>query len=327
MIHHRASRRDIPLGLIVNTAARAVKRRYLNRTPFWREHLHENSIRLTDTLTELDDAVAAFRKAGVRVVATLGGDGTLHHFVAAVLEHYGETETPVVLPLAGGTLNGIARALGAGKPPDRLLPWAIDVLARGEAPVEARPVLRVSDAVDGRVRYGFGLAAGVPFRIAQRYYRAREPGLSHAIWTMIALPLGNAIFGGRLFEGLELDVRADGVPWLADASHTVVASVLDAPLLWFRPFGAPLGEADAFHLGATNMRPRQMASRLWSIYRGRCTHHRLRTGPSRDAIVRGESGYLIDGELYSGGGRVDVRVTVGPRLRFLVPRARATVLS
>lgn len=136
------------------------------------------------------------------------------------------------------------------------------------------------------------------------------------------LPLKAALFGGPFYDGVRLDVRTEGAPWLPDPPHTLVASVLDNPLLWFEPFGSPLGDATAFHLGATSMRPREIAPRLWSLFRGRCRHPRLRIDRTRDATVRGDIGYLIDGDLYPGHGAVDVRLTVGPRLRFLVPEGR-----
>ena len=312
---------DAPLlGLVVNGTARAVRRRHLER-PFWRTLVPEALVRVTASLEELDQAIVALRDARVQVLATLGGDGTMHRLVDAVLRHCGEAAAPIVLPLAGGTLNGLARALDAGGPPERVLRTALSTLAGGAPEVRSRHVLRVADARDGRTRYGFSLASGVPYRIGQHYYRAAEPGMVDAVRSMILLPLGAALFGGRLFDNVGLDVRADGDAWLAEPPHTVLATVLDNPLLWFRPFGAPLGAAAAFHLGATALRPRQIAPRLWSIYRGRCRHARLRAGRATEATVRGPTGYLIDGDLYPADGGVDVRITVGPPLRFLVPRA------
>jgi hypothetical protein len=229
----------------------------------------------------------------------------------------------MLLLLPGGTVNGIARALGSCGPPQRLLRSVLAALADGTPAIRVRHVLRVADARDGRTRYGFSLAAGLPFRVAERYYyRASEPGLLDAVRSMIALPLRAALFGGTRFDGLGLDVAAGAAPWLPEPPHTVLASVLDDPLPWLRPFGAPLGDVAAFHLGATSMRPREIAPRLWSIYRGRCRHPRLRTGPVAEATVRGPLGDLIDGDLYPGRDGVDVRLTVGPRLRFLVPGSR-----
>lgn len=309
--------RDVPIGLVVNPAARVAKRCIVRRAPFWRGDVPDDLVRLTGSLEELDEAIAAFRDAGVRTVAVLGGDGSVHHLVDAVLRCYEEADAPMVLALAGGTMNGLPRALGTGGAPESVLRGAVAALAGATPRVQVRHVLRVSDARDGRVRYGFSFATGLVYRIYQHYYGNPEPGMVDAVSASL-LPLKAALFGGPFDDGVRLDVCAEGAPWLPEPPHTVVASVLDNPLLWFKPFGSPLGDAQAFHLCATSMRAREMAPRLWSIFRGRCRHPRLRIDRARDATVRGEIGYLIDGDLY-GGGAVDVRLTVGPRLRFLVP--------
>lgn len=306
------------LGLIVNAAARRVRRRFAGRDPFWRMHVPEGLVRVTRSLEELDAAVVAFRAEAVRVVAVLGGDGSLHQLVDALLRIYSGKETPTVLALAGGTMNGLARALGTGGGPEAMLRATIAALQKGALTIRERHVLRIADAQDGRVRHGFSLATGLVYRAFQDYYRDPEPGLRDAVRASLR-PLSAALFGGPFYEGVQLDVRVGGAPWLAESPHTLVASVLDQPLLWFRPFGAPLGDTAEFHLAATSMRPREIAPRLWSIFRGHCHHPRLRIDRSRDAIVRGNIGYLIDGDLYPGGGATDVRLTVGPRLGFLVP--------
>ena len=306
------------LGLVVNRTARRVKRRYLRRDPFWRGYVPDDLVRLTGCLAELDDVVAEFHDAGVGAVATLGGDGSAHRLVDAVLRRYPEGDAPMVLVLAGGTMNGVARALGTGGAPEAVLRAAVADIAGMRPRVHARNVLRVTDARGGRARHGFGFATGLAYRAYQSYYRRPEPGIVAAVRASL-LPLTAALFGGSFYDGVHLEVSAEGAPWLPEPPHTVVASVLDSPLLWFRPFGSPLGDAAAFHLGATSMRPREVAPRLWSIFRGTCRHPRLRVGRIRDASVRGNTGCLIDGDLYPGGGMVDVRLSAGPRLRFLVP--------
>jgi hypothetical protein len=289
---------------------------------FWRADVPEGLVRVTRTLEELDEAIATFRDSGIRAVAVLGGDGSAHHLVNAVLHRYGETDAPMVLALAGGTMNGVPRALGTGGAPARVLHAAVTALAGATPLVQVRHVLSVTDAREGRARYGFSFATGLLYRAYQEYYRTPEPGMADALRASL-VPLTAALFGGPFYDGVCLDVVADGVPWLREAPpHTLVASVLDHPVLWFEPFGSPLGDARAFHLAATSMRPLEIAPRLWSIFRGRCQHSRLRVGRSEDATVHGNIGYLLDGDRYPGGGAVDVRLTVGPSLRFLTPRLR-----
>jgi hypothetical protein len=306
------------MGLIVNPAARRVKRRQLVRQAFWRAYVPDALVRVTRSLQDLDDAIITFRAMGVRAVAVLGGDGSVHHLVDALLRRYAESEAPIVLALAGGTMNGLVRTLGTDGTPETVLRGSLAMLTEGTPRVRIRHVLRIADAADGRVRYGFSFATGLAYRAFQEYYRDPDPGMADALRASL-LPVTAALFGGPFYDGVRLEVHANGAPFLPEPPHTVIASVVDKPLLWFRPFGPPLGDVAAFHLGATSMRPREIAPRLWSLFRGLCRHPRVRIDRTREATVRGNCGYLIDGDLYPGDGGVNVRLSVGPRLRFLVP--------
>jgi diacylglycerol kinase-like protein len=304
-----------PLGLIVNASARGVRRRYLRGRPFWASLLPAEHVRVTRSVAELDDAVAEFRAAGVRTVATLGGDGTVHHLVNALLRQYDPRSLPAVLPLAGGTMNGLARASGTGGNPESVLRMATTAHTSPAPPVQDRRILRITTR-DGTSRFGFSLAAGLIFRALQSYYRSAQPGLADAIRASL-LPITGAMHG--FYDGVGFRVEADGAPWLPELVHSVLASVLDSPLLWFRPFGGHLAGAATFHLAATSMRPVELAPRLWAVFRGRCRHARLRVGPAHTAAFLGVRGFLVDGELYPSADPDELRVTVGPPLRLLVP--------
>jgi hypothetical protein len=275
------------------------------------------AVRITDTLDDLDGAIAAFRDQGVEVIAGLGGDGSLHHLVDAVVRYYGVTNLPVILALAGGTMNGLVRALGSDGAPDRVLAASLRLLASGQLPVRECHLLKVEDPPRGTL-YGFSFATGLVCRAFEAYYRHPEPGMRDAIRASL-LPLHAAWFGGAFYDPLTLQLTGDdGARWMSGTPHTLLASVLDRPLLWFRPFGAVVSTAPAFNVAATAMRPREIAPRLWSIFRGRCRHPALRIGRCAALRVRADCGYLIDGDLY-GPGPTNVAVRLGPCMRFLQP--------
>jgi hypothetical protein len=303
------------VGLIVNPLAGKVNRRYLQRAPFWRRHLAAAMVRIPADFTELDAAIVAFRAARVDVVAVLGGDGTLHHVVDALLRHYSAAAAPIVLALGGGTMNGVAQALGIRGRPERILESALTRLMAGRSAIREQPLLRISNARNGNASHGFSFATGLVYRAFHGYYRSRGPRLLAAIRASL-LPI-TGVLGGRFYDTVRIDVDAGGEAWLAE-SHTLLASVLANPLLWFTPFGATVPDHTTFGLAATSLRPFEIVPRLWSIFRGRCRHPRLRVGPAEEAAVRAVGiGYLIDGDLYEADGGFDVRLAVGPPLRFL----------
>jgi diacylglycerol kinase family enzyme len=301
------------LGLVVNAAARAVKRRYLRRDLFWKRCTPAGLVHITANLQELDNAIAALRSAHVRVIAVLGGDGTLHHTIEAVIRRYSD-DVPIILALAGGTMNGVSRALGSGSKPATVLRHVLHDLERDSPHLRTRHVLRVTDARDGRTLHGFSFATGLVYRALQQYYRSPDPGLVAAVRASL-LPLTASL------DDISLQATVGGTSWLAENPHTLVASIFHNPLLWFRPFGSPVETGKAFYLGATAMRRREIAPRLWSIFRGTCRHPRLRVGTAEEVAVRatGDVGYLIDGELYPTAAGFDVRLSVGPEIRFVAP--------
>jgi hypothetical protein len=297
-----------------------VRRRYLPRNRFWTGLLPDSCVRVTRSLDELQAAVADFERLGIPVVAGLGGDGSQHHLADALIRHHLRGPVPTLLALPGGTMNGIARGLGNAGPSERLLTSAIAALTRGDPAFRERGLLKVEQVADGRIRHGFSFASGLVYRALEEYYRRPEPGLLDALRAS-ALPLWAALAGGRFYADPRMQLRTDSGASLSEPPHSILASVLHNPLLWFRPFGTVPQPANAFLLAATSLRPRQIAPKLWSLFRGRCRHPRLWIGPCREARVRSETGYLIDGELYRDGRGAEVRITVGPQLRFLVPEA------
>jgi hypothetical protein len=291
-----------------------VKRCYLGREPFWTSLLPPLDVRVTRTLEELDDAVSYFRDRDVAVIAGLGGDGTLHHLLDSIVRHYGDTSLPLVLALAGGTMNGLARALGSGDAPDHVLAASLALLDSGRLPIQEHRLLKVEDASRGTL-HGFTFATGLVFRAFEEYYRNPEPGIRDAVRAAASI---RAAWFGAASVTLTLEVTADDAAWMPGVPHTMIASVLEQPLLWFRPFGTVADPAPGLNIAATTMRPREIAPRIWPIFRGRCRHPALRIGRSTTLTVRGECGYLIDGDLY-GPGPTDVRISLGPRTCFLRP--------
>jgi diacylglycerol kinase family enzyme len=273
-------------------------------------------VRLTRNLDELGHALVDFRAAGVRVVAVLGGDGTLHQLVNALPLLGDLAEAPAVLPLAGGTMNGLARAFGTGGSPARTLDAALDALERSEQPIRACRLLRVTGCPTSPGRLGFGFAAGLVFRALESYYRRPEPGLIDAIRASL-LPLRGLIRG--FDDAMSFPVEADGRAWLPEPAHSLVASVVHRPLLWFEPFGPTLADPGAFHLAATSLRPHELVPRLWAVYRGRCRHPRLRTGSVREVRLSAPGGYVLDGELYRSPASTNIVIELGPAIRLMVP--------
>lgn len=252
-------------------------------------------------------------------MAVLGGDGTLHQVVNALPRLGDLAEAPALLPLAGGTMNGLAHAFGTAGSPPRILDAALAVLDRPTPPLQVCRLLRVTAGAPSPGRLGFGFAAGLVFHAFESYYRRPEPGLADAIRASLS-PLAGLIRG--FGDAISFRVEADGQVWLPEPPHSLVASVVRRPVLWFEPFGPALAGPDAFYLAATSLPPHQLVPRLLAVYRGRCRHPRLRTGSVHEVRCRAPGGYVLDGELYRSPPAADVAIELGPAVRLLVPSQR-----
>ncbi|MCU0682215.1 MAG: hypothetical protein MUF34_08170 [Polyangiaceae bacterium] len=140
---------------------------------------------------------------GVNVLATLGGDGTLHAVVnellaydrAAAVGGGGRAPLPMVFALRGGTLNIVGRSLGTAGPPARTLArfWGAHRGAPlASLPARPLPLLRVQSAAVGQ-HYGFVFGSEMVRHALEMYDRfgGGHVGLSRFLFET---------FRGRAFD-------------------------------------------------------------------------------------------------------------------------------
>lgn len=303
------------MGLIVNANAGRVRRRYLAGNRFWEGLLPDSAVRITEFVSDLPEAVSALASQNVRVVASLGGDGTIHRTINAMIRQYGEAQMPMVLPLAGGTLNGVAHAVGTRRAAEIALRGALDAIDRDCAEIRTQSLLRVHNSTSSQQHVGFTIASGLAARAVEHYTSRTNRGLPGAAATSL-LPVTSAVFGGAFYDPVALNLTVDDEPWSA-ATHTFVAGVLANPFLWFRPFGDASRREGRFFAVAATMRPSQIAPQLWKIFRGRCNHPGLRMHQAADAHLRLSESFVIDGEVFPEHRDSDIRISTGPAIRFL----------
>lgn len=306
-----------PLVLVVSAPSGRVRRRFLPADRFWDRCLPASGVFITRSLPDLDRAVEAIRARPPQVIACLGGDGALHHLTGALLRHFEPGRAPVLLPLAGGTLNGLARAFGTGGAPEATLRAALTRIGAGPVPCRTLPVLEIADPAEPARRYGYTFAAGLPARACRIYYRG-APGARGVIRVSL-LAAASAAGGGAFAAPDPLRLWIDGRE--AAPPHSFVAGVVDRPFLWFAPFGPAGPPGAAFRIAAASLPPRAMVPRLWRIFRGRCRHPGLRLGGADRVRLEGGGGYVIDGEMFAPDREFDLRLSRGPELRFMTPAA------
>ncbi|RME25774.1 MAG: hypothetical protein D6806_07310 [Deltaproteobacteria bacterium] len=315
------------IGLIVNPKARAVRRRYYRRRRFWEGMLPPDAVRITGNDDELVDALRQFRKRGIRVLATLGGDGTMSHAYNCMKEIWPWNEYPYLLPLPAGTLNAVPKSLGLKGEPESLLARFLEIMrSRPEGPFShrVRYPLAIEDHKLGKTILAFSFLSGFLFRSIEQYYSNPSPG-PRDLWRAGVMPVIWTFWpsraGKEYFEQVPARVIVDGRRYPADKINAVLLSTFDHLVLWYSPFPTSIDGQPCFHFIVNSMPRHELLRHLVSLVRGRYQGDGHWVGTARSVEIETEIGYVVDGEIYhrQTGLRYSVTVRSGPGLRFLLP--------
>jgi hypothetical protein len=258
--------------------------------------------------------------------------------LTGLLEVYRGGALPRIALLRGGTMNTVARAVGArrGRSDALLEGLARALRERGPdaLPQVERHVLRVrplepsacgAEACDtAGARVGFLFGAGVVCGFLAEYYAAGATGPADAARTLLRSVarsvVGSAPEGplGERFRGrVEL---ASGLGWPPREYLAVAGGTIDQIGLGFRPFPRCDEAPGCFQLLGIHASPLRLVGALPRIYRGaplgaECAEEAV----TPRAVLHPASGslrYMIDGDLLAGRGPLEV--AIGPRVRIVV---------
>jgi len=272
----------------------------------------------TRSLHELDDVVRAIAARGSDAVVLAGGDGSHMGGLSALARALGGALPPIALA-PGGTVCTVARNLGVG---GRTPAWAERIVraacAGGRA--EEHATLRVHDDRGGD-RVGFIFGAGLVAKFFHEYDGGKTQGVLRAAGIAGRVFAGSLVgseLSRRVLEPTACTLEVDGERHGARAWSLVLASVVpDLGLHMRATYRA--GEArGTFHVVASGLPPRELAFQAPRALAGLP----LRGEPRLDAVARSmrltfheSATYVLDGDVL---GALEVRVEVGPRVRFIV---------
>ena len=277
------------------------------------------------SLESLDEETRALAANVPSVVAVHGGDGTLHKTLTSMVRAFGERALPPIAILGGGTMNVVTGSLGIRVKAEPFL-RALAARARENRPLEtlSRRCLRVGDA-----QYGFVFANGVLANFLGEYYAGSgHGGPWRALWLMTRLALSGLVrgpFARRVFRRFHGHVAFDGKRLDISDLMAVGASTVREVGLGFKLFPRADDDPDRFAVLAIHAGVLSLVRDLPAVRFGRgIAPARARSDLGATLDVEAEtpedSAYTIDGDLYRAAG--PLRVSVGPALRIVDPRAR-----
>lgn len=280
-------------------------------------------------LDHLEATIRDFQARGVEVLCVNGGDGTLHKVLSALVRVYTDglddpttARLPYVAILKAGTVNTIARNIGLTMGAKAFLGHIVDTWHAGEPfrTVE-RNVLVINDGEAA----GFLFGTGVLSRFMEAYYAGGTTGVFKAMRVLIRA-VTSALLGTRftrdLFRFDDVAVDVDGTPWESPEGYVAVAAGTTNDIgLGFRIFHAAADHPDHLHVLGFRCDAAAVSLRLPRIYRNKPLDlPGVYDEVARRFVIRGTEplGYMIDGD-FARTTETELRVAVGPRIRFVVP--------
>ena len=222
----------------------------------------------TKDLDNLHEVLRRFHADGREIIAICGGDGSFYHAVTAVIEIWGVDNTPLLLPLRGGTINNLARTIGARrKRPESMLAHVVKDFRQGRThEVTVRDLIRVNGEA-----YGYIIGAGLIVNFLRLYYSTRKPGPASAFGLLVVLAFSN-LFGTSLISGVvrrfEADVMVDGERIPFRSFSLFLASTVEHIGLGVKPFYLSARKRGYYHIIGGPSTPGELLRRLWRFFRG-----------------------------------------------------------
>ncbi len=275
--------------------------------------------------SDLIDVLARFAERQVDYIVIAGGDGTVRDVLTNGSGFFGDA-WPTLLVVPCGKTNALAVDLGL--PTHWTFEHAFAAIAGGHDEVRRPLVIAQADNPDARV-LGFVFGAGAFVRSIQLGQKAHDKGafnnLGVGLTTIWAL--AQALFGGsanvwrrgtkmRLADEAGEEVEHSGLGPVGERYF-----LFGSTLTRFPAGMKPLGErTDGMQMAIIDHANRGVLLRLPLVIRGlagtgmrRFGYRVLRSDSLRLDIA---DRFILDGEAFPAG---DYRITLGPKLRFVVP--------
>lgn len=278
-------------------------------------------LRTTKNKLEIAGVMDEFRGEGVKLLLISGGDGTICSVMSTYLKLFGQDELPVILPLMSGTINMIGSDAGLRESQFAICRKLNDILRRG-APVSVieRGLIRLQDSKLDEPYYGFSWIDGFLYRFLIDYYK-QGAGIQVASMMTIKTILTLLSNGDRgPFENVDSTVYADGGKLPHDGHVLMIASSLKKFIFGFDIFAEESVPGTSFNLVYVreNYIKEQRHTLPLGLYRS------LKSDKNGDFVNRAvrsvrverNSGYIIDGEIFTGEGPTDVLLEAGPKVRI-----------
>lgn len=312
-----------PIGFLFNPFAKLNRNQPKNRIEDIKAIIGKHGIiRSTASKNEIPEVVKDFHNKGITVFCISGGDGTISSAVSHYINYCGAENTPLILPLKGGTMNFIAADAGLSLD-QRIVCRNLMQLISDKNPLKSveRGLIKVTDPRLNQPHYSFTWADGFIYRF-MKWYDREGGGMSAALRLLLKsyiIYLRNR--NHKLFAQEDSPVSIDDKR-LPNANHLfIVAATVKRLVFGFRGFSEKLKPGDAFNLLYLRLPYlRTVLYKLpigfyWGLDSDRSGNFLNQS--ARSMKIEGNRGYIIDGEVIDAEKPIDIKLEAGPKIKIL----------
>lgn len=277
-------------------------------------------VREPGTLEELQAVAEELCAHDVDVLAVCGGDGSYFRTLTAVAAAYEDRPLPALLPLRGGSMNTIARAVGHRRgTPESVLTAAVQRLAAGRSlPTSPRQLIRINATY-----LGFLTGAGAVVRFLAAYYarpgRGPRAALGVTSEAIVSALLGRGLTR-EIFHGFAAEVSCDEEKLDRERFNVVFAAGVSEFGLGFRVAYLADRKPGYFHVLAGDPQPSDLARRLAHMKCGWPMNlPSLYDNLAREVVVdfAAPEPIMVDGDILDPVCRLTMGA--GPRIAMVAP--------
>jgi len=309
------------IGVIFNPFAYRNKRQTEIQINAFKELLGKRGrVCVTKSKDEIPKALKGSLK-DVEILAISGGDGTISSVISSYMNLFGEENIPIIAPLKGGTINMVADDAGLRYDQKATCRTLIRYIEdEYELPTIERGLIRIIDDRLDFNNYAFTWIDGFLHKFI-KLYRAEGANVGVALKLILKSGIMSLTTPRHyLFEEVESKIFLDGRKLPFDSHLFIAAATVGRLVFGFRLFTEEVKAGEefgfysmsrAFFRKALFQLPRYLYLGVHSDASGNFINQ-----PAKNMKVEGNTGYVIDGEVYDTEAPVDLTLEAGPRIKI-----------
>lgn len=314
------------IGIILNPSARTNQKTQSNIIEELKIIFGDTAmICPTKNAEESKEVIENFKKERIQFLLISGGDGTICRVLTSLINIWGKTNLPIIVPLMGGTINMIATDVGLGEDQLSVCRKLQSLIENNhKIPVTERGILEIEDSNLSQTNYGFTWIDGLLYKFMLDYY---NQGAGVQVASMLAIKtilMSIADSDNEIFKPVYSMVDIDNKQLTNKGHIFIISSCLKKFVFGFNIFHDKA--EPGLNFNTVYMREPFLKESKHKIPLGLYTG--LKSDEKGDFInkavenlrIQRNKGYIIDGEIYEHNKETEISIKSGPKLNIFSPK-------